>query len=173
MFTQGMITNLSMGNAVDDLNDVNVIHITGNLNANVSQNDHSELVIGGDVGKNSHIKTTDIARIYIAGDLHGTISADSSAEIVIKGNHNGIIKTGDPHTNIVVFGDFNGLLLPNDKGSLLSIKVYGYTDSKKIETIYGHGYTEINSSFYSSNINPGIYQVSKPYGSYYVVSRKQ
>ena len=55
----------------------------------------------------------------------------------IKGDHNGLIKTGDPSTQLTVHGNFNGKFEPNNgPGSLATITVHGFTDIKTIQEIF-------------------------------------
>jgi len=181
IFTQGEDVYTGMdyeyidGDANTDIKDTEVVHIQGNLNSSIFLNDLNELVIGGDVAKEANIYVSGISRIFIGGSLEGSIISSGSMEVTIKGNHYGVIEAGDPHTNIVVHGDFNGTLMPNNKddGSLVSITVKGYTDIKTIKSIYSYKYTEINSAFYTSNVKPGIYHPIRPYGSYYIVTSER
>ena len=160
------------GDAESDITNAAVIHIVGDLNANINQTDNSELVIGGNVSKKSTIRTSGISRIFIAGDLNGTIDSEASAVIVVKGSHNGTIITGAPSSKISIHGNLKGSILPKDeKGALLSIEVYGYTEGEVAENICGYPYTQIRAAFHLSDIKPGIYEPGRPHGGYCVFLR--
>lgn len=159
-----------VGDANSDIKETEVIHIQGNLNANIYLDGHSELIISGDVNKNSNIYTNDIARIYIGGSLQGSVVANSSFQLNVAGNLSGHVLTGNPTSNITVLGDLTGTIKPNKgDGALVYITVYGNTDIKTIKQIYSHDYTEVIGAFNYSNAKSGTYHPQPPFQNYYTI----
>ena len=68
------------------ISDMLLIHVIGNLNSKLTLEDHSEVVIMGDVSKDSVIYIDGMSNIFIGGSLYGSIISSESAEIYIKGN---------------------------------------------------------------------------------------
>jgi hypothetical protein len=162
-----------VGNADANIDNFPVVHILGDLNADVQLSNHGELIVAGSVGENAKIRLGEIGRVFIGGSLHGTVWAEGSSGIIIMGNHTGVIETGDPRTSVLVHGDFTGKLRPaGKKGALVALTVRGFTDIKTIERIYASNYTVLNGSFFCSNMAPGIYQPNAPYSTYYAILKE-
>ena len=161
---------LIKGDLDHDISDMLLIHVIGNLNSKLKLEDHSEVVIMGNVSKDSVIYIDGMSKIFIGGSLYGSIISSDSADIHIKGDVKGLITTGSPSTELEVGGDFSGELKPNDKeGSLVFMTVHGFTDIKKIKEIFSYKYTELNAAFQYSNTNPGIYHFPIPNNKYYTI----
>ncbi len=80
----GMDYEFVEGDAVTDIKDTETIHILGNLSANVYLDDHSELIVAGNVSEKAKIFVNGISRIFIGGSLHGSIISTGSVDITIK-----------------------------------------------------------------------------------------
>jgi len=161
---------LIKGDLNHNISDMLLIHVIGDLNSKLNLEDHSEVVIMGDVSKESVIYIDGMSNIFIGGSLYGSIISIDSAEIYIKGNVNGLIKTGSPSTEIKIDGDLLGEIKPNNKdGNLVTIDVNGYTDINKIKDIFSYRYTELKAAFHNSNIKPGIYYFPVRDNKYYTV----
>jgi hypothetical protein len=159
-----------VGDLDHDISDTAIIHIVGNLNSNVTLGNHSELIVMGNVSKNTVITVDGIARIYIGGTHSGVIESNGSSVIYIKEHMRGSIHTGDPSTEIYIYGDLSGAIRPSSQvGSLASLNVYGYTDISTIKSIFGYKYTEFSAAFHYSNYKPGIYQYPIPNNKYYTI----
>lgn len=161
---------LIKGDLNHNISDMRLIHVIGNLNAKLTLEDHSEVVIMGDVSKDSVIYINSMSNVFIGGSLYGSIVSSDSAYIYIIGSVKGTITTGSPSTELEVNGDFSGDLKPNDKeGSLASITVHGFTDINKIKEIFSYKYSVLKAAFHNSNAKPGIYHSPVPNTKYYTV----
>lgn len=157
------------GDAAEPLENYEFVHICGDSLSDIFLTDHSELVIAGDVKRDSKINVDGISRIFVGGSMAGTVKSKSSLKLYIRGDFTGFIETGSPATKVEVQGDFSGVIKPNEEnGALLSIDVKGFTDIDTIKRIYESEFTQLIGAFEKSNVAPGIYPVS-PLRSYYVV----
>lgn len=164
---------LIKGDLNHDITDMLLIHVIGNLNSKLILEDQSEVVIMGNVSKDSVIYINGMSNVFIGGTLYGTIITSESAEIYIKGNVTGLITTGSPSTKLEISGDFLGEFKPNDKkGSLVTMKVHGFTDINKIKEIFNYKYSKLNAAFHNSNTEPGIYNYPIRDNKYYTIMNK-
>lgn len=161
---------LVKGDLNHDISDMLLIHIIGDLNATVTLQDHSELIVMGDVSKDSIIHVNGFAKIFIAGSLYGSILSIESSDIYIKEHMRGLITTGSPATKIEIDGDYLGEIRPNgEKEHLATITVRGFTDIKSINDIFSYKYTDLKAAFHYSNKEPGIYEYLIPSNKFYTI----
>lgn len=158
-----------------DVSGMLIIHILGDLNSKITLDDQSELVIMGDVSKDSVIYIDGMSSIFIGGSVYGSIISRGSAGIYIKGLVKGLITTGLPSAEIEINGDLLGEIKPNDKkGGLVALTVYGFSDIKTIRDIFSYYYSSLNAAFHYSNFKPGIYSYPMPNNKYYtIINRDQ
>jgi len=158
------------GDLNHDISDMPLIHILGDLNAEITLEDQSELIIMGDISKDSIIHVNGLAKVFIAGSLFGSILSAESSVIYIKEHMRGLITVGSPTTVIDVDGDFLGEIRPYDeKEHVVTITVRGFTDIKSINDIFSYKYTDLKATFHYSNKEPGIYEYLIPGNKYYTI----
>lgn len=144
-------------NATISAPDGGVIHINGNLNADLEPAGHHEIVIRGNVDENATIRATGFCHVYIGGSVFGRIESVGSCRLWIDGGFSGALMTGHPSTNLHVSGDFSAAVRPIKKASLLFISIDGFARHDLISDIASVGYTMFNASIGASDVNPGLY----------------
>ena len=107
-----------------------LIHIHGNLNADLEVGGHHEVILSGNTSSNTTINASGFFHIYIAGSMRGQIVTSGSSEIWIDGDLTGSIRTGSPSTKLHVGGDFSGDVSPANDASLLRLSVGGFADNE-------------------------------------------
>jgi len=138
-----------------------LIHIHGNLNADLEVGGHHEVILSGNTSSNTTINASGFFHIYIAGSMRGQIVTSGSSEIWIDGDFTGSIRTGSPSTKLHVGGDFSGDVSPANDASLLWLSVGGFADNELISAISQIGYTQFSAIVSHSNVDPGLYPVGK------------
>ncbi|MFG0267641.1 MAG: hypothetical protein ACF8AM_21185 [Rhodopirellula sp. JB055] len=137
--------------------DGSVIHINGNLNADLEPAGHYEIVISGNVGENATIRASGFCHVYIGGPVFGRIESADSCKLWIDGDFNGTLLTGHPSNNLHVSGDFNAAVRPINKASLLFVSIDGFARHDLISNIASVGYTVFNASIGASDVDAGLY----------------
>jgi cytoskeletal protein CcmA (bactofilin family) len=145
-------------NALIAAPDGGVVHINGDLNADLDAAGLHEIVIRGDVSAQSTIRADRFSSIYIGGSVFGRIESQEKAEIWIDGNFSGSLATGYQSTELHISGNFNGSITSyDDDPSLLYLSVDGFAANKLISSIASIGYAIFNASVGASDIEPGLY----------------
>jgi hypothetical protein len=133
------------------------LHIYGDLSAQVTAADHSEVVIAGSVLSSGSIHGEGIVRIFVAGDFEGTVKSTGDVGIWVGSDLRGKVFTGYPSTRIQVAGDFSGAISPVRNASLLYLNVGGFISFELIEKIAEARYTQFTSVVGRSNKPAGLY----------------
>lgn len=137
--------------------DGGVIHINGDLNADLEPAGHYEIVIRGNVAENATIRAAGFCHVYIAGSVFGRIESSDSCKLWIEGDFTGSLMTGHPSTKLYVGGDLNGSIRPLEKASLLFLCVEGFASNHSISELASVGYTVFNASIGASDVDAGLY----------------
>lgn len=147
------------GDCIEDLvaEEGSLIHINGNLNATITLDGISDLIITGDVGSQAEIRADGICHIFIRGRFTGTIYSVGSLKVWIESNFDGVLKTGTPSTHIYTGGNFHGDIVPVEKGALLYLTVDGFASQNSLNRIKDLNYTQFNASIGISDVAPGLY----------------
>ena len=136
-----------------------VIHVNGDLNADLDCAGNLEIVIQGNVSRNSIIRANGFFHIYIGGSIYGRIVSQDSGKIWCDGNHLGDIATGHPSMNLHITGDCVGSIVPKGKASLLYLCVDGFMKNESISNIAAIGYTVFNATIGFGDVEPGLYPI--------------
>ena len=137
--------------------DGGIIHINGDLNADLETGGFHEVVIRGNVAKNATIRASGYLHIFIGGSVFGRIESTDSSKIWVDGDLMGSVGTGHPSTIINIRGNFCANVSPLDDGSLLYLCVDGFATRELISSISDIGYTVFHASIGSSDCDPGLY----------------
>ena len=140
-----------------------LIHIFGNLNATIEVKGISEIIITGNAGPQAEIRAVGICRIFIGGRFTGRLHSADSLKVWIESDFDGILKTGAPHTDIYVGGNFHGEILPVEKGALLGLTVVGFASQHSLNRIKDYNYTQFHASIGISDVAPGLYPQTEYY----------
>lgn len=134
-----------------------VIHINGDLNADLEPAGHYEIVIRGNVSDNVTIRAHGFCHVFIGGSVLGRIESTDSCKLWIDGDFSGTLLTGHPSTNLYVGGDFDAFVRPLNNASLLFLCVEGFAPQELISELASVGYTVFNASVGASNVDAGLY----------------
>lgn len=137
-----------------------IIHIHGDLLATLDIAGHYEVVITGNVGPNAIIDAAGFCHIFVGGRFAGLLQSTGSAKVWIDSDFDGILKTGNPSTEVYIAGNLNGDIVPRETASLLSLTVAGFAADKYLTKIANCGYTQFNGAIAQSDVTPGIYPLS-------------
>lgn len=162
------------GDADWDITDGATIDILGDLNANISLNENSNLVIAGDVSSSSNIYVNNLSAIYVGGTFAGTIHATKPFNLHVGSNYEGHITIADGSgISITVHGDFLGTLdTITDSIKSARIIVHGNIEIEKIDEIYQLEFVSLTGSFRKSDGSPGIYHTNPPRDTWYVIEEE-
>jgi len=146
-------------NSTGDINGYSVIHILGDLNDKISVDGQNEIIIAGSVSEKGMILAEGINKIFIGGDFSGQIESADSLELYIKGSFQGFLKGGIPTTNIVIEGNYKGVIDPTDKeqGGMLYIDVKGSAKKEDLDSICKSPFTQVYAVANVSSMKSGIY----------------
>ena len=159
-----------------------VLHVNGNLEAEVESDGHHEIVIGGDVTKNSTIHCSGFCSIFINGSFNGSIQSTDLVKIWIGSNCSGTITTGHPSTDIRIVGNYDGKIEPRGNPSLLYLAINGFAANESLSRISDLGFTQFNAAVAISDVEPGLYPLSNhrkktdqgnSFGRWSIESRKE
>jgi len=134
-----------------------LVHIYGDLNAEVSVAGQSEVVIAGDVKPNGSIRADGIVRVFVGGDVYGPIRSLRSLTVWINGNLTSELSTGTPVTKVHVMGDAIGAIVPAQKAALLYVEVRGFAPWRLLSEAAQQNYTQFNATIGTSDRDPGMY----------------
>ncbi|WP_417740612.1 hypothetical protein [Rosistilla oblonga] len=137
--------------------DGGIVHINGDLTADLETGGFHEVVIRGNVAKNATIRASGFFHLYVGGSVFGRIESTDSSKIWVDGDFKGSLATGHPSTNVNVRGDFSGTVSPLDDGSLLYLCVDGFAACELISSISKIGYTVFHASIGLSDCEPGLH----------------
>ncbi|WP_144058971.1 hypothetical protein [Rhodopirellula sp. SWK7] len=137
--------------------DGGILHVNGDLNADLESGGFHEIVIRGNVSSGATIRADGFLHIYIGGDMRGRIETTDSSKIWIDGDFTGSLATGNPSTNLYVAGDFSGAVAPHHDASLFFLCIDGYASHDLISSIASIGYTVFNASVGVSDVAAGLY----------------
>ena len=145
----------SDSNAKVSAPDGGIIHINGDLNADLETGGFHEVVIQGNLSRAATIRARGFFNICVGGSVFGRIESIEGARILVEGDFTGTLATGIPSTNINVHGDFTGSISPLDDGSLLYLCVDGFAAHELISSISELGYTAFHASIGSMIVTRG------------------
>jgi hypothetical protein len=146
-----------------------LVHIYGDLDANISVSGQSQVVIGGDITPNGSIDGNGIVRIFVGGDVEGRISNSGSMSVWINGDLNGEVLAGRPSSKLHVMGDFRGRMKPLAVASLAYLDVRGFMSTNDIRTTARRGWTVFNATIGRSDSPPGLYPKGQAAIGFWVV----
>ncbi len=162
--TQPMLIGERDGLLIDASSEANIsapdggiVHINGNLNADLETGGHHEVIIRGDISERSTIRASGFFHVYVGGSVFGSIVAEDSSNIWVDGNFAGSLTTGNPATYLHIAGDLSGSISPTNRAALLWLSVGGFADDTLVTSISMMGYTQFNATIGSSTVPPGIY----------------
>ncbi|MEO9594127.1 hypothetical protein [Rhodopirellula bahusiensis] len=139
--------------------DGGIVHINGDVNADLELGEHHEVIICGDVCKNATIRADGYHHLYVAGSVFGEIAVSGSSSIWIDGDFKGKLTTGTPSAQVRVLGDFAGEVNPLEQAALLSLAVGGYASHGLMTDLAMKGYVEFHATVGRSNVVPGLYPI--------------
>ena len=132
-----------------------LIHVLGDLSAEIHVQGHCEVLIGGDIKKSGSVRGDWIVRVFVGGDVHGSIVGCS--KVWIAGNLNGEVATGTPSTDLHVMGDIVGRISPVGEAALLSVEAQGHVPWRVLVQTAERQYTEFQATVGSSDRPAGLY----------------
>jgi hypothetical protein len=95
--------------------------------------------------------------VFVGGRFRGELCSTDSTKLWIESEFNGVIKTGNPSTNIYIGSDCTGIISPSETAALLALTVSGFASNALLVRIAKSGYTEFNASISRSDVAAGIY----------------
>jgi hypothetical protein len=160
LLREGKTNILVKGDCLNNISssDTALVHIYGNLNAELNLNGHSEVIIGGDVTSKGIIKAQGITNIYVGGNVEGSILNSSMSVVWINGKLRGEVTTGTPSTSIHIIGAVAGRIFPAKDAALLDLDVHGFMAWNLLAEIGKYPYTEFSASVGISDKPAGIYK---------------
>ena len=137
-----------------------LIHVLGDLSAEIRVEGHCEVLIGGDIKKSGSVRGDGIVRVFVGGDVYGTIQNVGSSTVWIAGNLNGEVATGTPSTDLHVMGDIVGRISPVGEAALLSVEARGHVPWRVLVQTAERQYTVFQATVGSSDRPAGLYATS-------------
>ena len=144
-------------NALLSAPDGGVLHVNGDVNADMDAGGLNEIVITGNVSTESTIRSNGFLHMYVGGSMLGRIESTDTSKIWVDGDFPGALLTGNPVTHLYVHGDFNGEISPTDEAALLFLCIDGFASDDSISSIASIGYTVFNATIGTSDVDAGIY----------------
>jgi len=144
-------------NALLSAPDGGVLHVNGDVNADLDAGGLSEIVIAGNVSSKSTIRANGFLHMYVGGSMLGRIESTDTPKIWVDGDFKGTLLTGNPVTHLYIHGNFNGEISPADEAALLFLCIDGFASDDSISSIASIGYTVFNATIGTSDVDAGIY----------------
>ncbi len=135
-----------------------IVHILGDLDATLDLQGICEVVIAGNLTKKGTIICDGQLELFVGGNSQGILGSTGSSTLIIDGNAAGTLQAGAPASRLTITGDLLGdIPPPNNKDTILTLRVDGYTPTTKMLDLATAGFTRINATLGTSDTPPGLY----------------
>lgn len=138
--------------------DNSLVHIYGDLNAELTVGNLSEIVIGGSVKPGGRIRAEGIVTVYVGGSVEGPLDFKGMSLLWVNRDLQGEVGTGAPSTAIYVIGNADAKISPTGKAALLKLDVHGFMPwSRLLETAEAR-YIDCQASIAFSDKEAGLHR---------------